>query len=157
MRKRLAHLSALIVTIASLGVSPVLAQSITSEQVIDAVKKQADRPAVGNSPINLRAPCGNKVDDGTNSTRECTFDDFIRFVYKIIQFLIFQVSIPLAVLAFFILGARLVLERNKPAVFAQVKGYLMDLVWGVFLVVAAYSIVSFIYSQLAAPYNAYFK
>ncbi|MES2953680.1 MAG: hypothetical protein V4674_03940 [Patescibacteria group bacterium] len=120
-----------------------------------ALALEPNAPLSG-APVNLQAPCGNRA-GGTGETRECTVADFINFVGSIVQFLIFQISIPLAVLAFVVLGFRLVVSQNKPTVYAETKKYLMDLVLGIFLVVSAYAIVSFIYSFVAEPYRIFFR
>jgi hypothetical protein len=88
----------------------------------------------------------------------CQLADLISYINQIISFLIFQISIPIVVLAILTIGVQMIVESKKPEKFAQLKSYLFDVVIGFALILCAYVIVKFIYGQFVAPaFNLYIK
>lgn len=102
-------------------------------------------------------PCGRKTitttDPQTKVTTTtvdpkdlCGFDDIIKLINSVIDFIIFYMAIPIAAIMFAYAGVLLVTSGGEPGARTKAKGIFFNTVIGLVIAVAAYIIVKTILS-----------
>lgn len=105
---------------------------------------QAQAPAPYSPPITDHhlVPCGFVG-------HPCTFADVIGLVNLLVNFLLFQVAIPLALVSIVSAGIYMMVYSDSPGKIATAKGWLWDIVVGFMLAFGAWAIVNFILGFLS--------
>lgn len=96
----------------------------------------------------LTPDCGElvKVGDGPNAkyeVKDCKFIHFFNFIQKIVDFLIFYISIPIAVLLFLYSGALYLfspIAENK----GKGKKIFWSVIWGFVIMIGAWLFIEFL-------------
>ncbi len=78
----------------------------------------------------------------------CQFSDLVILLNNIINFLLFSVMIPAATLSIAVIGFQYLAAAGNPGKLAKVHELFKDVLWGIFLALAAYSIIELIFSVL---------
>lgn len=113
------------------------------------------QPPATTESSGLTPGCGElvKVGDGPNAKyelKDCKFIDFFNFIQEIINFLIFYLSIPIAVLLFLYSGA---LYLFSPI--AENKGKAIKIfwsvVWGFVIMIGAWLFIEFLKGAFLKP------
>ncbi len=92
-------------------------------------------------------PCGNP------GQKECEFNDLMIMLNSIIQFLMYQVAVPLAALAFMYSGAKIVINQNKDEAWTSAKENFANVFKGFGIILVAFILVKFIlYTFLNTEY-----
>lgn len=78
---------------------------------------------------------------------DCGFYDIIELANKIINFLLYKVSIPLVALGFMYAGARMVLYQKKEAEWTKTKEMFQDIAMGFGYMLGIYVLIKFVLSQ----------
>lgn len=90
-------------------------------------------------------PCGLSVDDPNqpgDQARPCTFCDFFVLFENIVDFVLFQIVPPLAVLIVVIGGVMFLLAAENPARVQQAKNILTTVAIGLLIIYGAWLIVN---------------
>ncbi len=72
---------------------------------------------------------------------DCTFDDLKKLVNIVIQFIIFEVSMPVAAIGIMYAGGLLVIKGSNPGDRTKAYGILKNIIYGLVLMLAAYIII----------------
>ncbi len=103
-------------------------------------------PQVGLAEEQPIIPCATKAND-----TPCTFDDFIKLIGNVFNFLVFKLVVPVATLAIAYAGIIYVTNPTNSSKRDQAKGILTGAVWGIVLALGAYVIVTTIVKTLIRP------
>lgn len=87
---------------------------------------------------------------------ECGFNDLMALVNRIIQFIVFQVSVPLAALGFMWLGVQVLLHPNEAAAKSKAKEIAGNIAMGFGIILAAFLIIKFVlYQFISEDYRSF--
>lgn len=98
------------------------------------------------NPSQGLVPCGA---GGSATPSDCRWADLVTLFEKIVNFLLFSVAIPLAVIAIVYSGIQILLAQDKPGQLSKAYGTLQKVGIGMFMSLGAYAIVKTIVSLLA--------
>lgn len=107
-------------------------------------------PTVVLAEASLTVPCGQVKDD-------CTFPQLIRYIENITDYLIFNVGVWCAALAFLYLGFRVITSQGKVNARKEAIELGWTIVQGFALIVGAYAIVQFIFSFIDPQYHLFIQ
>lgn len=86
---------------------------------------------------------GKDICSGT----DCNFDDLIELANTIINFLIYDVAVPLAALGFMYAGARLVLYSDKEKEKSAAKEMMTNIGYGFAIMLGSFVLIKFVLYQ----------
>lgn len=81
------------------------------------------------------------------SGTDCEFNDLIDLANTIINFLIYDVAVPLAALGFMYAGARMVISQNKPAEWTKTKEMMSNIGYGFAIMLGSFVLIKFVLYQ----------
>lgn len=81
---------------------------------------------------------------------DCDFSKLILLVNKIINFLLYKISIPLVAIGFMYAGARLILYPNKETEWKKTKEMFNDIATGFGIMLGIYVLMKLVLSQFLA-------
>ncbi|MDO8492929.1 MAG: hypothetical protein Q7S19_00035 [bacterium] len=89
-------------------------------------------------------PC----DENSNGRKGCQFKDFVPLFKGVMDFLLVGVLIPAATIAIAVVGIQYLTAVGNPGKLAKAHEVLIDVLWGIFIAIAAWAIVDTIFSVL---------
>lgn len=84
-------------------------------------------------------PCG-----GTGQ-ESCEFSDFAKLFNNVMNFLLVVVMVPVATLSIVFVGIQYMTAFGNPGKLSKAHETLMDVLWGIFIAIAAYAIIRTIF------------
>jgi len=81
-------------------------------------------------------------------TDNCGFEDLLKLVNNIIDFLLFKISMPLAAVSFAVAGIKMLLARGNQSKVTEAKEIFWYVLWGAIVALSAWLIVKAIVTVL---------
>jgi type IV secretory pathway VirB2 component (pilin) len=85
---------------------------------------------------------------GTSQGAPCEFKDLAELFSRVMNFLLFTVMVPLAVLSIAFVGFQYLTAVGNPSKLAKAHDVLWDVLFGIFIALAAWLIINTIFSVL---------
>lgn len=93
-------------------------------------------------------PCGTERDAGGKITNQCEFNDFMKLINTVVNFVLFQLAVPIAAIMFAYAGGLLLFSGGEVSKRTQAKKIFTNVAIGLVIAVGAWVIVNTILSIL---------
>ncbi|MFA5001172.1 MAG: TrbC/VirB2 family protein [Candidatus Paceibacterota bacterium] len=98
--------------------------------------------------------CGWGSDSGPD---ECNWQALVAMAQKVVDFILIDLMIPLAVIALVYAGIQVIRGKTQPAELIKAKGALYNVAIGIFLALGAYAIIKTILTLLPGGDSGFLK